>query len=229
VHVAHYGRPTITITMNGLPPSPPQSPLLARQPHTIINSKADVQGGGVEDGIVGLAPNGTFTMGAPPGVLGAIETMMMLQPQDTAMRCIGRNSSRGNVGLPCGGQDRDDAQDTPVRLNAPVPHTLLLHVTTEIVPPPYHHHHHHHHHESECPHCNEDVLSVRQLLTYLSKYPHAHQVFYQPRTSFHPATAMLRSQQPAAPTAGPSSCGKDAMMLSMDFSRLSWAKVGRQR
>jgi hypothetical protein len=56
------------------------------------------------------------------------------------------------------------------------------------------------------------VLSALQLLAYLSKYPHVRQAFYQPRTSFHPATAALKpqaTQQQVMPTAGPSR-GKDA-------------------
>jgi hypothetical protein len=194
-----------------------QSLELNSDAHIIINSEADVQGDGVEDGIVALAPNDDFAMGAPPGAPGAIETTMTLRPTDTAAvrRVLGGTDVTPravNVGLPRGGgRDSDDPQDTPVRPNAPVPHTLPLPVTTEIVPP-RHHHHHHHHHDSGCPHRDEDVLSALQLLAYLSKYPHVRQAFYQPRTSFHPATATLRPQatpssQQSVLAAGPSSRG----------------------
>jgi hypothetical protein len=142
-----------------------QSLELNSDAHIIINSEADVQGDGVEDGIVALAPNDDFAMGAPPGAPGAIETTMTLRPTDTAVRRVLGGTDvtprAVNVGLPRGGggRDSDDPQDTPVRPNAPVPHTLPLPVTTEIVPPPSrHHHHHHHHHESGCPHRDEDVL-----------------------------------------------------------------------
>ena len=178
-----------------------QSLELNSDAHIIINSEADVQGDGVEDGIVALAPNDDFAMGAPPGAPGAIETTMTLRPTDTAAvrRVLGGTDVTPravNVGLPRGGggRDSDDPQDTPVRPNAPVPHTLPLPVTAEMVPP--RHHHHHHQHESGCPHRDEDVLSALQLLAYLSKYPHVRQAFYQPRTSFHPATATLRPQAP---------------------------------
>jgi len=54
----------------------------------IINSEMGIQGDGVKDSIVTLAPNDTcnddFAMGAPPraGAPGAIETTMMLRPTD---------------------------------------------------------------------------------------------------------------------------------------------------
>src|SRR5216683_2662795 len=56
--------------------------------HIIINSEADVQGDGVEDGIVALEPNDDFAMGAPPGAPGAIETTMTLRPTDTTVRRV---------------------------------------------------------------------------------------------------------------------------------------------
>ncbi|EPQ50242.1 hypothetical protein GLOTRDRAFT_141598 [Gloeophyllum trabeum ATCC 11539] len=69
----------------------------------------------------------------------------------------------------------------------------------------HHHHHHHHHHARENvetgPYRDEDVLLSLQLLAYLSKYPHVRQAFYKPRTSFHPATAALRSQSQATTSA----------------------------
>ncbi|KAI9436117.1 hypothetical protein BJY52DRAFT_658748 [Lactarius psammicola] len=206
--------------------------------HIIINSEADVQGDGVEDGIVALAPNDDFAMGAPPGAPGAIETTMTLRPTDTAVRRVLGGTDvtprAGNVGLPRG-RDSDDPQETPIRPNAPVPHTLPLPVTTEIVSPPSRHHHHHHHHESGCPHRDEDVLSALQLLAYLSKYPHVRQAFYQPRTSFHPATATLRpqatqQQQQAVPTAGPSR-GKDATTTttSTSFFKAFASRSGKEK
>ena len=215
-----------------------QSLELNSDAHIIINSEADVQGDGVEDGIVALAPNDDFAMGAPPGAPGAIETTMTLRPPDTAVRRVLGGTDvtprAVNVGLPRG-RDSDDPQDTPVRPNAPVPHTLPLPVTTEIAPPPSRHHHHHHHHESGCPHRDEDVLSALQLLAYLSKYPHVRQAFYQPRTSFHPATATLRpqatqqSQQPV-PTAGPSR-GKDAASTtsSTGFFKAFASRSGKEK
>ncbi|KAH9953437.1 hypothetical protein BGW80DRAFT_1468597, partial [Lactifluus volemus] len=68
---------------------------------------------------------------------------------------------------------------------------------------------------SGCPHRDEDVLSALQLLAYLSKYPHVRQAFYQPRTSFHPATATFKpqgAQHQSAPAAVGSSrtSGRDA-------------------
>ena len=217
-----------------------QSLELNSDAHIIINSEADVQGDGVEDGIVALAPNDDFAMGAPPGAPGAIETTMTLRPTDPAVRRALGNTDvtprAVNVGLPRG-RDSDDPQDTPVRPNAPVPHTLPLPVTTEIVPPPSRHHHHHHHHESGCPHRDEDVLSALQLLAYLSKYPHVRQAFYQARTSFHPATATLRPQ-PAAhqqltvvPAAGPSR-GKDASAstaASSGFFKAFASRSGKEK
>lgn len=190
-----------------------QSLELNSDAHIIINSDADVQGDGVEDGIVALEPNDDFAMGAPPGAPGAIETTMTLRPTDTAVRrVLGATDVTPravNVGLPRG-RDSDDPQEATVRPNAPIQRTLPLPVTTETVattPRHHHHHHHHHHHESGCPHRDEDVLSALQLLAYLSKYPHVRQAFYQPRTSFHPATAALKpqgTQQPTTPIAGPS-------------------------
>jgi len=190
-----------------------QSLELNSDAHIIINSDADVQGDGVEDGIVALEPNDDFAMGAPPGAPGAIETTMTLRPTDTTVRrVLGATDVTPravNVGLPRG-RDSDDPQEATVRPNAPIQRTLPLPVTTETVattPRHHHHHHHHHHHESGCPHRDEDVLSALQLLAYLSKYPHVRQAFYQPRTSFHPATAALKpqgTQQPTTPTAGPS-------------------------
>ena len=220
-----------------------QSLELNSDAHIIINSEADVQGDGVEDGIVALAPNDDFAMGAPPGAPGAIETTMTLRPTDTAVRrALGGTDVTPravNVGLPRGGagRDSDDAQDTPVRPNAPVPHTLPLPVTTEIAPPPSsssRHHHHHHHHESGCPHRDEDVLSALQLLAYLSKYPHVRQAFYQPRASFHPATATLRPQattstpqQAVSPTAGPSSRGTSS--TSTGFFKAFASRSGKEK
>jgi hypothetical protein len=185
--------------------------------HIIINSEADVQGDGVEDGIVALEPNDDFAMGAPPGAPGAIETTMTLRPTDTAVRRVLGTTDvtprAVNVSLPRG-RDSDDPQETTVRPNAPIQRTLPLPTTadTAATPSRHHHHHHHHHHESGCPHRDEDVLSALQLLAYLSKYPHVRQAFYQPRTSFHPATAALKpqgTQQPTTPTVG-SSRGKEA-------------------
>ena len=216
-----------------------QSLELNSDAHIIINSEADVQGDGVEDGIVALAPNDDFAMGAPPGAPGAIETTMTLRPTDTAVRRVLGGTDvtprAVNVGLPRGGgggRDSDDPQDTPVRPNAPVPHTLPLPVTTEIAPPPSrHHHHHHHHHESGCPHRDEDVLSALQLLAYLSKYPHVRQAFYQPRTSFHPATATMRPQATAATTtqqtAGPSS--RAAATSSTGFFKAFASRSGKEK
>src|SRR6267142_2013211 len=63
-----------------------QSLELNSDAHIIINSEADVQGDGVDDGIVALEPNDDFAMGAPPGAPGAIETTMTLRPTDTAVR-----------------------------------------------------------------------------------------------------------------------------------------------
>ncbi|KAI0259124.1 hypothetical protein BC834DRAFT_661159 [Gloeopeniophorella convolvens] len=166
--------------------------------HIIINSEADVQGDGVGDGIVALEQNDDFAMGAPPGAPGAIETAMTLRPTDTAVRrTLGTTDVTPravNVSLPRG-RDSDDAQETPVRPNAPMPRALPLPITVEPVPTPPRHHHHHHHHESGSPHRDEDVLSALQLLAYLSKYPHVRQAFYQPRVSFHPATATMKPQQ----------------------------------
>jgi len=185
--------------------------------HIIINSEADVQGDGVEDGFVALEPNDDFAMGAPPGAPGAIETTMTLRPTDTTVRrVLGATDVTPravNVSLPRG-RDSDDPQEATVRPNAPIQRTLPLPVTTETVATPtrHHHHHHHHHHESGCPHRDEDVLSALQLLAYLSKYPHVRQAFYQQRTSFHPATAALKpqgTQQSILPSAGPSR-GKEA-------------------
>ena len=58
------------------------------------------------------------------------------------------------------------------------------------------------------------MLSTLQPLAYLRKYPHVRQVFYQQRTSFHPAAPTLRPQattstpqQAAPPTVEPSSRG----------------------
>ena len=45
------------------------------------------------------------------------------------------------------------------------------------------------------PFCEEDVQLSLQLLAYLSKYPHVQQGFYEPRVSFHPATAALYGNQ----------------------------------
>jgi hypothetical protein len=206
-----------------------QSLELNSDAHIIINSDVDVQGDGVEDGIVALEPNDDFAMGAPPGAPGAIETTMTLRPTDTAVRrVLGATDVTPravNVSLPRG-RDSDDPQETPVRPNAPVPRTLPLPVTTETIPAPprhHHHHHHHHHHDSGCPHRDEDVLSALQLLAYLSKYPHVRQAFYQPRTSFHPATATLKpqaTQQQTTPTAG-SSRGKDATAGAGFFKALA--------
>ncbi len=59
----------------------------------IINSEMGIQGDGVKDSIVTLAPNDTcndnFTMGAPPqaSAPGTIKTTMMLQLTDTAVHC----------------------------------------------------------------------------------------------------------------------------------------------
>ena len=192
-----------------------QSLELNSDAHIIINSDVDVQGDGVEDGIVALEPNDDFAMGAPPGAPGAIETTMTLRPTDTTVRrVLGATDVTPravNVGLPRG-RDSDDPQEATVRPNAPIQRTLPLPTPAETVPaPPRHHHHHHHHHESGCPHRDEDVLSALQLLAYLSKYPHVRQAFYQPRTSFHPATATLKpqaSEQQIMPIAGPSR-GKD--------------------
>ena len=218
-----------------------QSLELNSDAHIIINSEADVQGDGVEDGIVALAPNDDFAMGAPPGAPGAIETTLTLRPTDTAVRRVLGGTDvtprAVNVGLPRGGggRDSDDPQDTPVRPNAPVPHTLPLPVTTEIVPPPSRHHHHHHHHESGCPHRDEDVLSALQLLAYLSKYPHVRQAFYQPRTSFHPATATLRPQAPApqlltVPAAAGPSRGKDVTTTtSTGFFKAFASRSGKEK
>jgi hypothetical protein len=67
------------------------------------------------------------------------------------------------------------------------------------------------------------MLSALQLLAYLSKYPHVRQAFYQPRTSFHPATATLNpqaTQQQITPTAGPSR-GKDATASAGFFKALA--------
>ena len=212
-----------------------QSLELNSDAHIIINSDVDVQGDGVEDGIVALEPNDDFAMGAPPGAPGAIETTMTLRPTDTAVRrVLGATDVTPravNVSLPRG-RDSDDTQETPVRPNAPIPRTLPLPVTAETIPAPprHHHHHHHHHHESGCPHRDEDVLSALQLLAYLSKYPHVRQAFYQPRTSFHPATATLKpqaTQQQATPTAGPSR-GKDAT-TSVGFFKALAGRNGKEK
>ncbi|KAI9507871.1 hypothetical protein F5148DRAFT_1201335 [Russula earlei] len=203
--------------------------------HIIINSEADVQGDGVEDGIVALEPNDDFAMGAPPGAPGAIETTMTLRPADNNVRrVLGATDVTPravNVGLPRG-RDSDDSQEATVRPNAPVQRTLPLPVTAETVPTParHHHHHHHHHHESGCPHRDEDVLAALQLLAYLSKYPHVRQAFYQPRTSFHPATATLKpqaTQQQMIPTPGPSR-GKD-VVTSTGFLKAFASRNGKER
>ncbi|KAI0293510.1 hypothetical protein B0F90DRAFT_1822026 [Multifurca ochricompacta] len=216
---------------------PGQSLELNSDAHIIINSEADVQGDGVEDGIVALEPNDDFAMGAPPGAPGAIETTMTLRPADTAVRRVLGGTDvtprAVNVSLPRG-RDSDDPQETPVRPNAPIPRTLPLPVTTEIVPAPPRHHHHHHHHESGCPHRDEEVLSALQLLAYLSKYPHVRQAFYQPRTSFHPATAVLKPQaitpqsQQTTPAAGPSR-GKDTSTTSAGFFKAFASRNGKEK
>ncbi|KAI0247708.1 hypothetical protein BJV78DRAFT_1243454 [Lactifluus subvellereus] len=189
--------------------------------HIIINSDVDVQGDGVEDGIVALEPNDDFAMGAPPGAPGAIETTMTLRPTDTAVRRVLGGTDvtprAVNVSLPRG-RDSDDTQETPVRPNAPIARTLPLPVTTETIPAP------------RCPHRDEDVLSALQLLAYLSKYPHVRQAFYQPRTSFHPATAALKpqpTQQQTTPTAGPSR-GKDAT-TSVGFFKALAGRNGKEK
>ena len=210
-----------------------QSLELNSDAHIIINSEADVQGDGVEDGIVSLEPNDDFAMGAPPGAPGAIETTMTLRPTDTTVRRVlgptDVTPRAANVGLPRG-RDSDDPQEATVRPNAPIQRTLPLPTTAETVPTPRHHHHHHHHHESGCPHRDEDVLSALQLLAYLSKYPHVRQAFYQPRTSFHPATATLKPQAPeqqVMPIAGPSR-GKDAT-ASTGFLKAFASRNGKEK
>jgi hypothetical protein len=50
------------------------------------------------------------------------------------------------------------------------------------------------------------MLSALQLLAYLSRYLHVYQAFYQPRTSFHPATTMLRPQATPQQTFRPRDC-----------------------
>lgn len=210
-----------------------QSLELNSDAHIIINSEADVQGDGVDDGIVALEQNDDFAMGAPPGAPGAIETTMTLRPTDnTVRRGLGPTDVTPravNVSLPRG-RDSDDPQEVTVRPNAPIQRTLPLPVTTETVPTPPRHHHHHHHHESGCPHRDEDVLSALQLLAYLSKYPHVRQAFYQPRVSFHPATATLKpqaNQQQTTPTAGPSR-GKDAA-TSTGFLKAFASRNGKEK
>ncbi|KAH9953581.1 hypothetical protein BC827DRAFT_129002 [Russula dissimulans] len=49
-----------------------QSLELDSDAHILINSDADVQGDGVEDGIVALEPNDDFAVSAPPGALGTV-------------------------------------------------------------------------------------------------------------------------------------------------------------
>ncbi len=133
----------------------------------IINSKVDIQGDGVEDGIVrfvALAPNDDF----------AIETTMTLRPMDSAVRCVlgGTDVTPRvvNGGLPRS-QDSNDPQETSIRPNAPVLHTLPLNLTTKLVPHPLAT-------TTITITTNLDVpsamktLSVVQLFTYLSKYPH---------------------------------------------------------
>jgi hypothetical protein len=210
-----------------------QSLELNSDAHIIINSEADVQGDGVEDGIVALEPNDDFAMGAPPGAPGAIETTMTLRPTDTTVRRVlgptDVTPRAANVGLPRG-RDSDDPQEATVRPNAPIQRTLPLPTTAETVPTPRHHHHHHHHHESGCPHRDEDVLSALQLLAYLSKYPHVRQAFYQPRASFHPATATLKPQAPeqqVMPIAGPSR-GKDTT-ASTGFLKAFASRNGKEK
>ncbi|KAH9972393.1 hypothetical protein BJV74DRAFT_889215 [Russula compacta] len=192
-----------------------QSLELNSDAHIIINSEADVQGDGVDDGIVALEPNDDFAMGAPPGAPGAIETTMTLRPTDTTVRR---------------GLGPTDVTPRAVNAERPIQRTLPLPVTTETVPTPTRHHHHHHHHESGCPHRDDDVLSALQLLAYLSKYPHVRQAFYQPRVSFHPATATLKpqaNQQQTTPTAGPSR-GKDAA-TSTGFLKAFASRNGKEK
>ena len=74
------------------------------------------------------------------------------------------------------------------------------------------------------------MLSALQLLAYLSKYLHVRRAFYQPHTSFYPATATLKpqvTQQQTTPTAGPS-CGKDVIASTGFFKALA-GRNGKER
>ncbi|PCH42702.1 hypothetical protein WOLCODRAFT_132497 [Wolfiporia cocos MD-104 SS10] len=196
-------------------------PSINSDAHIIITQQGEnVEGVGVEDGLVSLETNDDFAMGAPPGAPGAIEPARLPEPHGTGERTpragttnlprvipinvppVPNTAIRVTAGADAGGV-RAGRTHTSRGTNTPA---IGVNVTGPHGPVGSGPHHHHHHRDSEGPYTESDVLLSLQLLAYLSKYPHVRQAFYKPRTSFHPATAQLPAGDGrfAQPIAGPS-------------------------
>ncbi|KAK0493081.1 hypothetical protein EDD18DRAFT_1180616 [Armillaria luteobubalina] len=161
--------------------------------HIIINdarSEVMVGGdGGVEEGIVSLEQNDDFAMGAPPGAPGAIDEPTHVGMREPTRR---RTADAPPEATPRPGTTPLPLPRGPIQRGGTVRGRTDATGGTEIGVTARSSHHHHHHRDAESgPYRDEDVLLSLQLLAYLSKYPHVRQAFYEPRLTFHPASANL--------------------------------------
>ena len=151
---------------------------------------------GVEDGIVFLGPNDDCTTDAPPGAPGAAEgAVPTIAPADLETR-------------PRPAQPDVTPRTVTTGLPAIIPVTAVPRGALDLprhpnntqnpitfrAPRTNHGQRVQHERHPEGPYWDEGLLLSLQLLTYLSKYPHARQHFYNIRPWFHPETQMVANE-----------------------------------